>query len=206
MSRLLICTLCATLLTASIAAPAYAAETALFGTGMVSIRTTPYDAKWRSASSMTLGGAAGIAQAALRMETLDQIRFVNSAVNAKIAYKQDAGDRWTSLAKTFALGTGDCEDYAIAKMRILQSIGLPASDLFLVIGRDLVTRSGHAVLVVRFEGKNWVLDNLVNELRTDESCLDFQPVMTLSSGKSWLHGNRIVSPASLASVSSGQKP
>ncbi len=209
MFRFLICTLCATLScvfsSAGIAAPVKTSEAALFGTGMVSVRTTPYDAKWRRASSMTLGSAAGIAETARKMVTLEKIRFVNSAVNARITYKNEAQDSWTNTSRTFSSGNGDCEDYAIAKMQILHSIGLPSSDLYLVVGRDLVTRSGHAVLVVRYEGKNWVLDNFVNEVRPDKSYGDFQPVMTLSSGGSWLHGGKIVTPISLAMVSSGQK-
>jgi predicted transglutaminase-like cysteine proteinase len=133
MLRFLICTLCATFScafsSATAATPIPPVGPAIFGTGMISVRTTPYDARWRGVASKTLGAAVSIAQTARPMDALEQIRFVNSAVNARISYKHDAADSWTSASKTFSLGAGDCEDYAIAKMQILQSGGLAASDL-----------------------------------------------------------------------------
>lgn len=54
---------------------------------------------------------------------------------------------------------GDCEDYALEKRRRLVAAGVPASALSMAVA---VTARGevHAVLVVRFQSGDWVLDNL----------------------------------------------
>jgi predicted transglutaminase-like cysteine proteinase len=54
---------------------------------------------------------------------------------------------------------GDCEDYALEKRRRLVAAGVPASALSMAVA---VTARGevHAVLIVRFQSGDWVLDNL----------------------------------------------
>jgi predicted transglutaminase-like cysteine proteinase len=54
---------------------------------------------------------------------------------------------------------GDCEDYALEKRRRLIAAGVPAEAMSMVVA---VTARGetHAVLLVRFESGDWVLDNL----------------------------------------------
>lgn len=210
MLRFLVCTLCAVSCSAlslsAVAAPSPSARPALFSTAMILVRTTPYAEKWRAASSEDLGAAFGIAQKARQLQTLDRIRFVNRAVNAQISYQQDTGDVWTKTSRTFLLGKGDCEDLAIAKLQILQSAGLAASDLFLVIGRDLVSGQGHAVLVARYKNQNLVLDNFSDNLLTDTTYIDFQPIITMSGNQSWLHGKPAINPKSITSVIPGQRP
>lgn len=88
----------------------------LFDTGMVPVRTTPYDARLSGISAGALGKASGIAQQARGLSILQQVRFVNKGVNRAISYRQDKGDDWASASRIFQTGEGDCEDYAIAKM------------------------------------------------------------------------------------------
>ncbi|MFZ0266036.1 transglutaminase-like cysteine peptidase [Caulobacter sp.] len=54
---------------------------------------------------------------------------------------------------------GDCEDYALEKRRRLIAAGVPAEAMSMAVA---VTARGetHAVLLVRFESGDWVLDNL----------------------------------------------
>lgn len=54
---------------------------------------------------------------------------------------------------------GDCEDYALEKRRRLLAAGVPAEAMSMAVA---VTARGesHAVLLVRFESGDWVLDNL----------------------------------------------
>jgi predicted transglutaminase-like cysteine proteinase len=180
-------------------APAVAAKSrgpTVFGTAVLPTSSTPYDSRWSRAQSQGLGAGAHIAVAARGLEGLERLRFVNSAVNRAIAYREDrhhgrTGDDWASAAQSFGRGWGDCEDYAIAKMQVLRAAGVPAADLFLVIGNDLAARSAHALLIVRAGGKFWVLDNLSDQVRADSQYRDFRPVITLSNSGSWLHGYRI---------------
>ena len=55
-------------------------------------------------------------------------------------------------------GYGDCEDYQLAKQRELIRDGWPASDLLLTVVLDK-DGQGHALLMVRTDRGDFVLDN-----------------------------------------------
>jgi predicted transglutaminase-like cysteine proteinase len=86
---------------------------------------------------------------------------VNSSVNLQIKPRNDVvGDTWTVDP---ASGYGDCEDYAMTKRSHLIRMGLPASALRMAY---VETRWGedHAVLVVRTNAGEFVLDNLTSAI------------------------------------------
>ncbi|HEX2256500.1 MAG TPA: transglutaminase-like cysteine peptidase [Afifellaceae bacterium] len=150
----------------------------------------------------------------LRTSTRDMIADVNMAVNRIIAYRSDRDahgliDHWASFEETARAGTGDCEDFAIAKMRILQDLGMPPSAMRLVVLLDSRRGRFHAVLAVR-TGQEWlVLDNAADAVRTDADIGHYLPVYSLSSQKSWIHGfrsSRQVAFGSLDSVYPGEPP
>ena len=170
----------------------------LFGTMALPVSRTPLDGKWNSARA---GGEVKIATAALlkaggRVDFgnhRENIRLVNRWVNAKMDYVEDQAlygrvDHWASAGESLRLGRGDCEDYAIAKMQLLQASGVKANDMFLVIVRDLVRRADHALLVVRVDGELLVLDNETDQILNADEVHDYRPIMTYSANKKWLHG------------------
>jgi predicted transglutaminase-like cysteine proteinase len=177
------------------AAPLNGSPSGIFGTAAVAVASTPYNAKWTRVLGSTIPTSNAISSQAVAMFAMDRLRFVNLSVNRATRFLNDSqngqpGDSWATAAETLARGAGDCEDYAIAKMQILRSAGIPASDLFLVIGYDLDVRSAHAVLVVRLGMEYWVLDNLTNEVRQPKYYPDFRPVVSFSANGKWLHGYR----------------
>jgi len=54
---------------------------------------------------------------------------------------------------------GDCEDYVLMKRRALMDKGWPASSLLVTVVRQ-TNGDGHAVLTVRTDRADYVLDNL----------------------------------------------
>lgn len=62
---------------------------------------------------------------------------------------------WTYPQK----GVGDCEDYVLAKRRALAQRGVPLSNLLITVVRK-PDGEGHAVLTVRTDQGDFVLDNL----------------------------------------------
>jgi predicted transglutaminase-like cysteine proteinase len=93
-----------------------------------------------------------------------ELQQVNSLVNAAIVPATDlemfgVEERWVYP------GThGDCEDYVLLKRRILMEQGWPASALLITV----VLRPdglGHAVLTVRTDRGDLVLDNLAPNVR-----------------------------------------
>jgi predicted transglutaminase-like cysteine proteinase len=83
------------------------------------------------------------------------LKSVNAAVNRAIRPQNDraGNDEWRADATS-----GDCEDYVLAKKRRLVSAGFPAAALRIAVART-GSGEGHAVLVVRTDRGDLVLDN-----------------------------------------------
>lgn len=96
---------------------------------------------------------------------------VNAQVNA-LPYKADESgkDKWASLGED--VPTGDCEDYAIAKLRrLVLTHGFPIERLRLAtcfVGRTGPNNPGeaHVVLVLEAPDDQYVLDNIQHDLMT----------------------------------------
>ncbi|MBB3441194.1 transglutaminase-like cysteine peptidase [Rhizobium sp. BK379] len=93
------------------------------------------------------------------------LRKVTRAVNLRVRSTEDSsisgnGDAWTLPVG----GRGDCEDYALQKMKDLIDAGFPASRLALsvVIGPH---DENHVVLIARLDDGDYVLDNLNNAVK-----------------------------------------
>lgn len=82
--------------------------------------------------------------------------FINAAVKPMTDMEMWGREEVWSFPDT---GVGDCEDYVLAKRRELQKIGIPASDLLITVVRQ-PSGEGHAVLTVRTDRGDFVLDNL----------------------------------------------
>ena len=61
-------------------------------------------------------------------------------------------------------GYGDCEDYVLLKRRMLMQAGWPRSALLITVVRDQKDE-GHAILTVKTDKGDFVLDNQVSEIR-----------------------------------------
>lgn len=93
-----------------------------------------------------------------------ELLTINATVNQAIRPVADivqykAMDVWAVNPKA-----GDCEDYALSKKARLLSLGWPSSALLIALA---YTRSGeeHAVLIVRTDRGDFVLDNLRSRIR-----------------------------------------
>jgi len=93
-----------------------------------------------------------------------QIVAVNVGVNAAIKPMNDLDIYGTDEVWAYPDGTGDCEDYALEKRRDLMRQGLSLSNLLLTVVRK-PDGEGHAVLTVRTDKGDFVLDNLTNSVR-----------------------------------------
>ena len=132
------------------------------------------------------------------------LRKVNLAVNHSVRYQVDpvtwgVEDYWATPAETAARGAGDCEDYAIMKLGMLQALGQPLATMQVVVVKDLKRRIGHAVLAVKLGGSAYILDNLTDLVRSDAEIAEYQPYYSVSSVGNWLHGIRRATPTPAAS-------
>jgi predicted transglutaminase-like cysteine proteinase len=109
---------------------------------------------------------------------------INRAINLAIYPMSDLAqygeiDVWSSPLATFARGTGDCEDYAIAKFMALRLTGIPARDLRIVVLRDILQNEDHAVAAARLDGQWLLLDNRRMAMIDDTHVRNYRPLFVI---------------------------
>ena len=129
-----------------------------------------------------------VVQKARQMSPESALNYVNRKVNALIAYRSDRGDQWASLTETALRGTGDCEDYALAKRALLIGAGFDADRIQFIVLKETRRQIYHAVIAVHLNGKRYVLDNLSNSVMPDSIYRFYLPVASFAAGKTYLHG------------------
>ncbi|MEO5806771.1 transglutaminase-like cysteine peptidase [Devosia sp.] len=87
-----------------------------------------------------------------------QLLTINANTNSAIVPVTDQDLYHVAEFWTYPNGYGDCEDIALAKRRDLINAGWPASTLLMTVVRQ-TNGDGHAVLLVRTDRGDLVLDN-----------------------------------------------
>lgn len=94
---------------------------------------------------------------------------VNHSVNERIKPMTDMEIYGVEEYWAYPTTVGDCEDYVLLKQRELLKAGIAISDLLITVVRK-PDGEGHAVLTVRTDRGDYVLDNLTDEvMRWDET-------------------------------------
>jgi predicted transglutaminase-like cysteine proteinase len=109
---------------------------------------------------------------------------INRAINLAIRPMSDLAqygeiDVWSSPLVTFAHGTGDCEDYAIAKFVALRLAGISPDDLRIVVMRDTIRGEDHAVAAARLDGRWLMLDNRRMAMVEDANVRNYRPLFVI---------------------------
>lgn len=96
---------------------------------------------------------------------LHEISAVNLSVNTRVKPMSDVDnygkDEWWAYPDN---GFGDCEDYALEKRRELNRLGIAIANLLMTVVRK-PDGEGHAVLTVRTDKGDFILDNLTDKVR-----------------------------------------
>lgn len=98
------------------------------------------------------------AAAALNDMRWSQLVSVNNAINTAVVPVTDEEYYKVSEYWTYPDGYGDCEDFALAKRKALIADGWSPSTLLMTVVRQS-NGEGHAVLMVRTDRGDLVLDN-----------------------------------------------
>ena len=124
-----------------------------------------------------------IVDAAKRRDGRARLGEINRAINLAISPMSDLGqhgriDVWTSPLATFGSGSGDCEDYAIAKFVALRRAGIAPDDIRIVVLHDTIHGDNHAVAAARLDGRWLMLDNrrmaMVEDFQHEELSADIR--------------------------------
>ncbi|MTI45102.1 transglutaminase [Roseibium hamelinense] len=97
----------------------------------------------------------------LTEERWNELIAVNNRINRSIQPVTDE-DLWgqPEFWTYPTVGAGDCEEYVLEKQRALLAAGWPASALLITVAKD-INNSGHAVLTVRTDLGDMILDNQI---------------------------------------------
>ena len=103
-----------------------------------------------------------------------KIQRINAAVNKSVAPVSDMDhwgvvDQWDYPTD----GKGDCEDYALLKRRMLMDEGFPRQALLMTVVKE-ANGDGHAVLTVKTNRGEFVLDNLGDEVKAEQDALSLR--------------------------------
>ncbi len=131
---------------------------------------------------------------------------INRAINLAIHPMSDLAqygeiDVWSSPLVTFTNGTGDCEDYAIAKFVALRQAGISPEDLRIVIMRDTIRGEDHAVAAARLDGHWLTLDNRRMAMVEDAYVRNYRPLFVIDQ-----YGVMQYVGAPLLAVAPGREP
>lgn len=123
-------------------------------------------------------------------DQVSQIREINDYMN-RAPYVTDPvnwgiKDFWATPGE-FMAKFGDCEDYAIAKYMSLRYLGYSEEVLRVVAVKDLNLKIGHAILVVYYKDKPYVLDNQIKQVVPAAKIKHYLPVFSINTQAWWKH-------------------
>lgn len=97
----------------------------------------------------------------------NSLQDVNNSVNVMIEPVTDE-DLWGKIEVwSYPTNRGDCEDFVLLKRKLLMEQGVPASNLLITVVRQR-NGEGHAVLAVRTDRGDFILDNLEPRIKSWE--------------------------------------
>ena len=99
----------------------------------------------------------------LDQSSWDILIDVNHSVNARIRPATDMELYGREEYWTYPVDAGDCEDYVLEKQRELREKGFPLASLLITVVRK-PDGEGHAVLTVRTDRGDFILDNLRDDV------------------------------------------
>ncbi len=125
---------------------------------------------------------------------LERLKRVNEFINRTTVFGEDLQiwgqtDYWATPLETLGRGTGDCEDFVIAKYYTLQLVGVAADKLRLTYVQartgSSATAATQAHMVLAYyaqpDDEPLVLDNLVGDVRPASRRPDLSPVFSFNS-------------------------
>ena len=139
----------------------------------------------------------------LTRQTWKILNDVNSLANTAIVPISNL-DHWGTTLDHWDYpvdGKGDCKIYALFKRKLLIERGFPRQALLMTIVRDL-NGEGHAVLTVKTDRGDFLLDNLVDDIRPwNATGYTFYKRQAQDDPNVWLSlgGTKSVAPAEAAS-------
>ena len=149
--------------------------------------------RWGAAATPKFQNWRNLVQTGGASPELDRLARVNEFFNRQIIFGEDTAiwgqvDYWATPLETLGRGSGDCEDFVIAKYFTLRLVGVGPDKLRLVYVRartgsnDSVATLAHMVLAyyAQPDSEPLVLDNLISDIRLASRRPDLVPVFSFN--------------------------
>src|SRR5262249_17006860 len=120
----------------------------------------------------------------------ERLAAINARVQARIAYASDAvvwsrPNYWEDPREIVGKGATDCEGLAVFKLFLPIPAATDRNDMAIVVGRIPSRGLYHAVLVVRVDGDDEVLDSRRRGVTNAAGLPDFAPLYAVSTVNAW---------------------
>ncbi|PIZ31946.1 MAG: hypothetical protein COY40_00545 [Alphaproteobacteria bacterium CG_4_10_14_0_8_um_filter_53_9] len=117
---------------------------------------------------------------------LDDVnRFFNAYTYITDSKLLGMSDYWQTPTQ-FLARSGDCEDYSIAKFFTLKALGFSPDNLRIVVVHDAVRDIAHAVLAVKMDGEEYILDNLTTTPLAARFVFQYTPYYAVNETYRWV--------------------
>jgi predicted transglutaminase-like cysteine proteinase len=127
----------------------------------------------------------------------EKLEKINSFFNKKIVFSNDTdiygvNDYWATPVEFLSRGTGDCEDYAIAKYFSLKIMGVAEEKLRIAYVKALQYNMFHMVMLYYSNpgAEPLILDSLVDSIKPASERRDLLPIFTFNGAGLWLAHDR----------------
>ena len=140
-------------------------------------------------------------QAARGLSEREKLARVNLFFNARLRFQEDIQiwgekDYWASPLETMVRGSGDCEDFSIAKYVTLLELGVPQDKLRLIYVKAERGLPGSGISIAHMvigyfptpTAQPLVLDNLIGEILPGSQRPDLTPVFSFNDAGLWAGG------------------
>ena len=81
-------------------------------------------------------------------------RKIQDWVASHVVYTQESYYYWQTPSETLSKRTGNCKDYAVLLCTLSRAAGVPASDIYVAIGKDRSNKS-HAFIIEKWLQGRW---------------------------------------------------
>lgn len=155
---------------------------------------THFSERWGGAGMPRFNAWRELVASGAGRNDLERLKRVNEFINRTTVFGEDLQiwgqtDYWATPLETLGRGTGDCEDFVIAKYYTLQLVGVAADKLRLTYVQartgSSATAATQAHMVLAYyaqpDDEPLVLDNLVGDVRPASRRPDLSPVFSFNS-------------------------
>ncbi len=136
----------------------------------------------------------GVLAASRNLGEEDKLRRINEFFNRRIRYDEDSriwrqNDYWATPLEMIGKGTGDCEDFSIAKYFSLREAGIAREKLRLTYVRAQLGGSSSGIVQAHMvlayyavpDAEPLILDNLISDIRPASRRTDLTPVYSFNT-------------------------